>query len=198
MQFSADLIAQSPDTDSYRLCRGETALSYAEVIDLWIGNNEFRCFFTTCLVESRFAAFRWETPPVTRPLLTRAFEFVLLRSPGLDRDADRAAFSEHFLKDDQVVHFENLGRDAHLIVPCPLDANANYAHLAAFVRTAPAHQTSSLWHQVGVCMKNIGVSRLPRWLSTAGMGVAWLHVRIDQQPKYYGHAPYRVPPARQP
>ena len=23
------------------------------------------------------------------------------------------------------------------------------------------------------------------WLSTSGMGVSWLHVRIDQVPKYY-------------
>ncbi len=35
----------------------------------------------------------------------------------------------------------------------------------------------------------------PVWLSTAGAGVSWLHVRLDDKPKYYGHAPYRIPPA---
>ncbi|HLR31307.1 MAG TPA: hypothetical protein VK074_02380, partial [Fodinibius sp.] len=25
----------------------------------------------------------------------------------------------------------------------------------------------------------------PRWLSTNGMGVFWLHMRIDRRPKYY-------------
>ena len=25
----------------------------------------------------------------------------------------------------------------------------------------------------------------PVWLSTSGMGVAWLHFRLDQRPKYY-------------
>jgi hypothetical protein len=29
------------------------------------------------------------------------------------------------------------------------------------------------------------------WLSTAGMGVPWLHVRLDDRPKDYGHRPYR-------
>jgi hypothetical protein len=29
------------------------------------------------------------------------------------------------------------------------------------------------------------------WLSTAGAGVPWLHVRLDDAPKYYGHAAYR-------
>jgi hypothetical protein len=32
----------------------------------------------------------------------------------------------------------------------------------------------------------------PIWLSTAGMGVAWLHIRLDERPKYYSHKPYAV------
>ena len=31
----------------------------------------------------------------------------------------------------------------------------------------------------------------PIWLSTAGMGVPWLHVRLDSRPKYYAFGPYR-------
>lgn len=31
----------------------------------------------------------------------------------------------------------------------------------------------------------------PVWLSTAGAGVPWLHVRLDDHPKYYGYALYR-------
>jgi Family of unknown function (DUF6940) len=31
----------------------------------------------------------------------------------------------------------------------------------------------------------------PVWLSPAGAGVSWLHLRLDDQPKYYGYAPYR-------
>ena len=36
------------------------------------------------------------------------------------------------------------------------------------------------------------VSDPPVWLSTAGMGVSWLHLRLDSQPKYYRHGPYRA------
>jgi hypothetical protein len=32
----------------------------------------------------------------------------------------------------------------------------------------------------------------PVWLSTNGDGVSWLHVRIDERPKYYTHGPYRT------
>jgi len=37
--------------------------------------------------------------------------------------------------------------------------------------------------------RRIGVK--PVWLSTAGAGVSWLHVRLDDRPKYYGFGPYR-------
>lgn len=46
-----------------------------------------------------------------------------------------------------MVSFRNLGRDACLVVPCNAGTDGgvakgkyNYAHLAAFVRTAPAEQ----------------------------------------------------------
>ncbi|MET0247228.1 MAG: hypothetical protein ABW182_10815 [Sphingomonas sp.] len=29
------------------------------------------------------------------------------------------------------------------------------------------------------------------WVSTSGLGVSWLHARIDDRPKYYSYAPYR-------
>ncbi len=35
------------------------------------------------------------------------------------------------------------------------------------------------------------VSDKPVWLSTAGGGVPWLHVRLDNRPKYYSYRPYR-------
>jgi hypothetical protein len=36
------------------------------------------------------------------------------------------------------------------------------------------------------------IGEAPVWLSTAGMGVAWLHVRLDSRPTYYGHRPYKT------
>ncbi len=36
------------------------------------------------------------------------------------------------------------------------------------------------------------IGHTPLWLSTAGGGVAWLHVRLDSRPKYYGYSPYKT------
>ena len=166
-------------------------LAYGDVIGLWQASSAFRALFIETLSASTFDAFRWETPGVSRSDLTRAFECVLVDDPGLERPADRTAFHEHFLSDgDGVVTFENLGGDALMVVPSPRAADTAYAHLAAFIRQGPEEQIHALWKTVGRAVDG-RVSDRTLWLSTAGGGVPWLHVRLDSRPKYYTYAPYK-------
>jgi hypothetical protein len=165
-------------------------VAYAEVLRLWREDDAFRMFFLALLADSPYTAFRWETPPITAATAARPFEFVLLDSPELARKLDRDAFAEHFSTDEPVVEFANLGGDAILVVPCPVGPDSAYGHLAAFVRHAPESQRHALWRAVGAAMQR-RVGAKPVWLSTAGGGVSWLHVRLDNRPKYYGHGPYR-------
>ena len=78
-----------------------------------------------------------------------------------------------------------------LIVPAPMTrSHACYAHLARFLRGAPAAQVRAFWSVVGqAALRRMGT--IPFWLSTAGLGVAWLHIRLDSRPKYYRYAAYR-------
>jgi hypothetical protein len=175
--------------------RNCAAVSYAEVVQRWQIDSEFRIFFNELLAAAPYSAFRWETPPITSATAERPFEFMLLDSPGLARTPDEHAFAEHFRAANGrlVIEFANLGRDAIMIVPCPLGPGVAYGHLAAFVRQAPAEQCDVLWQRVGGALAR-RLSEKPVWLSTAGAGVSWLHVRLDDRPKYYGHAPYRAFP----
>jgi hypothetical protein len=172
--------------------RDSSAVSYADVLRLWQHDAGFRSFFIKLLADTPFAAFRWETPPITTKTAQRAFEFVLLDGPGLARAPDAEAFAEHFAgaAEGSVVEFANLGGDAIMVVPCPGKPLHAYGHIAAFVRQAPEPQRHALWQRVGAAMER-RLSAKPVWLSTAGAGVAWLHVRLDDRPKYYGFAPYR-------
>jgi hypothetical protein len=77
-----------------------------------------------------------------------------------------------------------------MIVPCPAGPQSAYSHIGAFVRSAPEQQRHALWRRVGSAMQP-RLSPTPVWLSTAGAGVPWLHVRLDDRPKYYGVATYR-------
>ena len=167
-------------------------VSYAEVVRRWQIDADFRSFFIGLLADSPFTAFRWETPPVTIANANRPFEFALLDSPALARKPDADAFGEHFTSSvvEGVVEFPNLGNDAIMIVPSPLGPTSAYGHVAAFVRQAPEPQRHALWKLVGAAMER-RLGNKPVWLSTAGAGVSWLHVRLDDRPKYYGHAPYR-------
>ena len=170
-------------------------LAYGQALRHWQTNAAFRTMFTALLADLPFAAFRWETPPVTMQSLDRAFEFVALDSPTLERPVEPLVFAEHFADDPQalVLDFANLGNDACMIVPTPTTNDSRYGHLGAFLRNAPDEQHHALWQRVGLCMtRRIGSH--PIWLSTAGAGVAWLHVRIDNRPKYYSHAAYRHAP----
>ena len=168
----------------------------ATVVDVlrgWDNDAGFRSLFNSMLAEAPYAAFRWETPPVTTASASQPFEFVLLDSPGLARSADPKAFAEHFSESvDGIAVFHNLGRDAILVVPSPVAEASAYGHLAAFVRLAPESQRHALWRSVAEAMtRRIGVK--PVWLSTAGAGVPWLHVRLDDHPKYYWFEPYMRP-----
>ena len=86
--------------------------------------------------------------------------------------------------------FANLSGDATLIVPSPRTSEDAYGHFASFLRKAPVMQINTMWQKIGDVVLGT-ISDRPLWLSTAGGGVAWLHVRLDSSPKYYGYAPYR-------
>ena len=170
---------------------GGVELSTEQVFRMWRGDERFRSFWTASLREVPFDSYCWECPPVAAGSLSRTFECVLVASPELARmTPDPEAFAEHFRADRSVVSFGNLGGDAILIAPCPEEGGANFAHLASFTAMASQARQDALWHAVGEAMeKRIGAK--PIWLSTAGLGVAWLHVRLDTRPKYYRFAPYR-------
>jgi hypothetical protein len=181
----------------FRILERGKRLSCLEVMRLWREDMAFRTFFNSLLADAPHTAYFWETPPVTAASAEQAFEFVLVDSGGLASvKPDPEAFRQYFDSasgDEEVVAFANLGGDAYLIAPCPRASLSVYAHLAAFVRQAPERQKHALWRCIGETLERRLDAR-PIWLSTAGLGVYWLHVRLDSRPKYYSFQPYRQPP----
>ncbi len=175
------------------ILRDNVPITYADTLDRWQHDEAFHAFFNTLLAEAPFRAYFWETPPVTRATLSKAFEFVLVDSLALaDACPDALAFADQFQAEpaDGVVGFSNLGGDAFLVAPCPRAPPAAYPHLAAFTRQAPEPQQHALWRHVGAAVAG-QIGNRPLWLSTSGLGVLWLHIRLDARPKYYTFAPYR-------
>lgn len=76
-----------------------------------------------------------------------------------------------------------------MVAPCP-DGSFDGASISTFLRSASAENIGALWSQVGEEVSK-KVNDKPTWISTAGLGVPWLHVRLDERPKYYRYEPYR-------
>lgn len=178
----------------FQVLRDGSNASFREVFSLLETNPEFTSWYTSVLSSSGFEAFFWEHPPISARNYDAAAEFVLVDAPALamlrpDPEPFRSHFERH--QEEEVATFPNLGGDAVLVVPRPIGSPTAYAHLAAFVRQAPPGQIQRLWQQTGRAVRE-NLSADPRWLSTAGMGISWLHIRIDSSPKYYRFGPYKA------
>jgi hypothetical protein len=166
-------------------------LSFREVFQRWRTDESFRAFWSQSLGTVPFDAYCWECPAVTSANLGRAFECVFVSSPLLAGVLpDSSPFAEYFHSDCDVVTFDSLGKDALLVAPCPGKQGEDFANLARFLAAASDVRKSALWRAVGEALVH-RIGKRPTWLSTAGLGVSWAHVRLDTRPKYYRHAPYR-------
>jgi hypothetical protein len=121
-------------------------------------------------------------------------EMAVIPTKALRERADPKPFREHFERSDRkhpqstCVSFQSLGGSAWLVCPKPMpgvDINV-YAHLATFVADAPEEQVDELFKLVG-----LRAAAFPDYyVSTSGLGVSWLHVRIEPTAKYYKHQPF--------
>jgi len=173
-----------------RIQHSGKSLTFQDVAERWEADVGFCEVFNKLLAEMPYEAFRWELPGVSNASWQQPFECVVIESLELRRSASSSAFEEYFVSDQRVVTFTNLRGDATLVVPCPVAEAEAYPHLAAFVRNAPTVQQQLFWQTVGSTLKH-RISGKPVWLSTAGAGVPWLHVRLDDRPKYYTYNDYR-------
>ena len=118
----------------------------------------------------------WECKPFSSHTWTsQPFECLFLSAPSLlSVSPDTSSFQAHFRNvESDIAHFSNLGKDATLVVPVPLNDSSDYAHFSLFHRNAPHTQKVGLWQSVGEVLVEVCTERngKPVWLSTSGMCV---------------------------
>ena len=161
------------------------------------------------IASSPFRAVFFETRPVRGAAAADTeFQFVLVDSPALASvqaaDADTFAEQMRAADDTAAVTFPNLGGDAVLCAPgraAHATLADSCAHAAPFFRAAAAnpahsHLSRALWRHVSAAVQDAWQRDpgKPLWLSTSGLGVYYLHFRVDSAPKYYTYAPFRAMP----
>ncbi len=175
-----------------QIYEGENPVSFSTYLKLLEDDREFVSWYSDLLAGADYQAFFWEHPPFCAANIDSVAEFVLLDSPVLARlSPNPRPFNLHFESEHQgdIVSFRSLGGDAVLVAPRPAGSLDAYVHLAAFLRQASQSQIENLWRATGRAARE-NLSERNLWLSTSGLGVSWLHIRLDSYPKYYQHRPY--------
>lgn len=178
---------------TYRVKQEGAWLRWSAFADALRDGAELRHALTDALAGAEHAAYFLECAPWLAGL-DPVVEWVLVPTRAFDGTRpDPTSFHELLREATLVTTFASLRGDAMLVVPTEETDRAVYGHLASFVRGAPRTQVDALWVAVGAALFDVrSRSRATLWLSTAGLGVDWLHVRLDSRPKYYRHAPYKV------
>ena len=168
----------------------EHFISFDEVLGVLERDDLFRKKLIETFNAIPFDTYNIEFPPIKIENINRSFEFVAVNSPALIKQKpDSSDFAEHFNKDDLTAIFENLGGDAILISPSQ-EMDADFGHLRSFLQNARHEKVTDFLIAIAEITES-NLKNEPSWLNTSGLGVQWLHFRIDDRPKYYQYAPYR-------
>ena len=175
----------------------DTAVDQQTFFRLLATERDYRDSYNKLLAATDLAAYFWEFPAMSAATQSKPVEFAIINAPTLARVRPQpAAFTEHFSTADGAssIRFANLSGDSELIVPVPGNNSCACEHLASFVRSANKQQLDEFWKLTAdTVLDKLSSSAADNafWLSTSGLGVSWLHVRLDSWPKYYQYGPYK-------
>jgi len=100
---------------------------------------------------------------------------------------DLKPFAEHLDKNKDekyAISFPNLSGDTILVVPIPRKSKI-FTNMFYFMNNASEIQKKELWKKVALEARKFIEKNENVWISTHGLGVNYLHVRICITPKYY-------------
>lgn len=148
-----------------------------------MSNPKFRKEIINILKTSKFQEYLFQCDKL---IPNKYFAFTLIDYPALSSKnnlCDYDAFAEHFTNACKVCVFSNLGKNAILISPnYKNNKNTNttdYKTIASYFKSASDTDLNRLLKTIG---ENVYEGC---YLSTHGLGVNYLHVRIEKTPKYY-------------
>jgi len=192
--FYFEIQEQKENSTRFRVKRDTQYLSFKEVFELWRNSSEFVRFYVATLIKLNYQAFYWEHPAINKGFLKKKYECVVQQSQRLTLLAvNETAFERYLYVKEEVADFMNLGKNARLVIPTKKTKADIYNHMGKFIRMATEQQLLALFKRVGKVIKEAMEKQQLIWLSTAGEGVIWLHVRLDTSPKYYKTAAYKNP-----
>lgn len=182
----------------YRIKSNDNFLSWDYFFQLINTNNDIIQKMILILKSCPFESYFLEFHPVSFNILSETiFEFVIVKTTSFLNKTDIITFGKSNLNtnSNNIYTFYNLSKTSILISPCynyNYDINI-YNNICTFMRSNNFEQQNKLLITIFSLYLNILYQNRNKlyWLSTHGKGVGWLHVRIDDCPKYISWSPYK-------
>ena len=173
-----------------KIYKDSIMVTWDQILYLWKNSNKFIKFFIDLIKSTQFDNFFWECPPINlKNIQYQNFECYIINSNNNFGKASDNSFKSYFNENPskKIISFYNPSRSCLLIVPCPLEEIEKncYLNISTFIKHAPKPQIYILWKQISTLLKKQLKNNHHIWLNTHGLGVPWLHVRLDTIPKYY-------------
>lgn len=155
-------------------------MKWKVVLDTWSKNG------TLIYPDKIKQPFIWKSSKISSDENT-PFKEEFIAEPRLNVEQNYSAFSQYInkSKNKNVIDFANLSGDTILVVPMP-KKNKNFSNIKEFIDNATLTQQKALWKRVATITRKLLKENKYVWISTHGLGVPYLHVRISTTPKYYG------------
>lgn len=133
---------------------------------------------------------------MSKNTLDRTFEFVVTRENGLQRNSQDYSAYKSYINDNsslQVCSFTSNSGNI-MVIPIPVSGK-NFSSISYFNDNASLDQQANFWQKVSIeFTKEINKNpQEKRWLCTEGLGVSYLHVRIDKTSSSLFFTDYKNP-----
>lgn len=116
----------------------------------------------------------FETGPVLHP---KKIQYRLRKATGMRKKLERnfdGEIAASGTPDAKGIGFWNLSHTAYLVIP-----TTGYLHVSEFAKKGSEEEWMACWD---IIRREINKGE---YISTHGFGVAWVHFRIEKNPKYY-------------
>ena len=192
--WTLKIVGQNENGARIKIQKGKEFLSFREVFEFWQFQPNFIDFYVKSLISLDVKAFHWEHPAVKIDFLDKTYECMILKTNGFEkRSINETAFADYIHANSYSEVFYNLGKNAKLVVPTQKIYSEVYKHIGSFIRLAPKIQIHEQFQKLGKSVLDEVLEGKLIWLNTAGLGVIWLHMRLDTRPKYYKTMRYKNP-----
>jgi hypothetical protein len=152
---------------------------------------KFHLLLKEAVLSLDYPAVYLEFPKLSDLKLSTRNTCVIIKAPELvNTRSDPEAFNIDCK--DKVCKIENLSKDAFLIIP-NLESTNDYGHLYKFLMNCNDEQEIRLFWKTSAetIFRQLDIWG-NIWISTSGLGIPWLHLRISRTPKYYHFKSYTV------